>query len=176
MSINSVSGSVRTSDLGALVQRLVAAADTNQDGDLSASEFGSFLGSLVKGITSRTSDPVSPGIATPAAAAAPIASPLAASAVGSAASAAAPAGWDQKKWADPEHHSTKYDVGRVLAKFPATTAGLKQAWQELATIYPDAKFDGKDTISGLPGTNGPVDVLVGASQGGTGWSWQDGGS
>ncbi len=86
------------------------------------------------------------------------------------------AGWDEGKWNDPTHNSPKYVVGRILAKYPPTTAGLQQAWNEIHAAFPSATFDGKDSISGIPGTNGAVDVLAGASQGGTGWWWGDQGA
>ena len=86
---------------------------------------------------------------------------------------AAPAGWDQTKWADPTHQTTKYEVGRILAKYPPTSAGLQQAWAEIQARFPGTSFNGKDTISGLPGTQGPVDVLHDASTGGSGWGWRD---
>ncbi len=86
------------------------------------------------------------------------------------------AGWDADKWNDPNHNSPKYVVGRILAKYPPTTAGLQQAWGEIQSAFPSATFDGKDSISGIPGTMGAVDVLAGASQGGTGWWWGDQGA
>ena len=86
---------------------------------------------------------------------------------------ATPAGWDQTKWADPTHQTTKYEVGRILAKYPPTTAGLQQAWAEIQAKFPGASFNNKDTISGLPGTMGPVDVLRNASTGGDAWRWGD---
>jgi hypothetical protein len=89
---------------------------------------------------------------------------------------ATPAGWDPNKWGDEGRQTTKYVVGRILAKYPPTTAGMNQAWAELKDLFPGATFNGKDTISGLPGTQGPVDVLVGAGAGGTGWAWQDTGA
>lgn len=95
---------------------------------------------------------------------------------GSGYMAPALSGWDQGKWSDPTHQTTKYAVGRVLAKYPPTTAGIQQAWAELQTLYPGATFNGKDQMSGLPGTLGPVDVLHGASRGGTGWGWRDTGA
>lgn len=82
-------------------------------------------------------------------------------------------GWDATKWADPSHDTTKYQVGRILAKYPPTTQGLAQAWAEIQAQFPGASFNGKDTISGLPGTQGPVDVLHDASTGGSGWGWRD---
>lgn len=84
-------------------------------------------------------------------------------------------GWDQNKWVDPNKHDTKYDVGHILSGYAPTTAGLQQAWTEILKQFPGATFDGKDTISGLPGTMGPVDVLTGASHGGDSWWWGDSG-
>jgi hypothetical protein len=167
MSINTLSPA-GSADVGQLVQRLIKAADTNKDGNLSTGEFGSFLTNLLDGAAARGGDLKGTLLAT-------------ASSNGSAAGAAltpttAPAGWDQTKWTNPTHHTTKYDVGRVLAKYPATTTGLQEAWLELSTLYPGASFNGKDTISGLPDTKGPVDVLVGASHGGDSWAWQDTGA
>lgn len=89
---------------------------------------------------------------------------------------AAPAGWDQTKWDDQGHTSTKYVVGRILAKYPATVQGLAQAFAEIKAQFPGASFNGKDTLSGLPGTAGPVDVLMNASSGGSGWWWGDSGA
>lgn len=53
MSINSVSANT---DVEQLVQRLVSRADVNNDGQLSSSEFGSFLTHLIEGISSKTSN------------------------------------------------------------------------------------------------------------------------
>lgn len=88
----------------------------------------------------------------------------------------APSGWDQTKWDDPNHTSTKYVVGRILAKYPPTVQGLQQAFAEIKAQFPGASFNGKDTLSGLPGTAGPVDVLMNASSGGSGWWWGDSGA
>ena len=86
-------------------------------------------------------------------------------------SAGAPAGWDTEKWANAAHQTPKYGVGRILAQYPPTTAGLAQAWPDIQRAYPGATFDGKDKIM-IPGV-GTIDVLVGASQGGSAWQWDD---
>jgi hypothetical protein len=174
MSINTVSGSAGANDIGQLVQRLVTASDKNKDRNLSMGEFASFLTTLIDHISPGRS--AADGSADSAATLTVAPSMSASVSVASALLLPTPPGWDQTKWADPHHRTTKYDVGHVLAKFPATSAGLQEAWLELSALYPEATFDGKDTISGLPGTNGPVDVLVGASVGGRAWAWQDTGS
>lgn len=84
----------------------------------------------------------------------------------------APAGWDPVKWADPNHQSPKYVVGRILNQYPATTEGLKQALPELQRAYPGAKLVGPGDID-LGFGDGAVDVLIGAAQGGRGWTWID---
>jgi hypothetical protein len=56
MSINTVSGPAGPNDIGQLVQRLVSAADRNKDGNLSSSEFGSFLTNLLGGVAKRAPD------------------------------------------------------------------------------------------------------------------------
>lgn len=78
-------------------------------------------------------------------------------------------GWDATKWNDPNKQNEKYTIGRILAKYPPTKAGLLQALPELQAAYPGLTFDGHDSIQ-IPGGM-PVDVLRGASQGGTGWQW-----
>lgn len=84
----------------------------------------------------------------------------------------APAGWDPLKWADPNHQSPKYVVGRILSQYPPTTAGLQQAIAEIAKAYPGAKLVGPGDID-LGFGDGAVDVLIGAASGGSGWTWID---
>lgn len=85
----------------------------------------------------------------------------------------APAGWDPQKWADQKHQTDKYKVGRILAKYPPTVDGLKQAIPELKAAYPDLTFDGKDGII-IPSLGGKkIDVLQGAGNGGVAWQWID---
>jgi hypothetical protein len=68
MSINTVSAKT---DVEQLVNRLVSQADSNKDGQLSSTEFGSFLTHLIEGISSKTTANV--GGATSAAPSAPAA-------------------------------------------------------------------------------------------------------
>lgn len=81
------------------------------------------------------------------------------------------AGWDATKWANNAHQTPKYGVGRILSNYAPTVAGLAQALPEIQRAYPGVTFDGKDKLM-IPGV-GTIDVLVGASQGGSGWAWQD---
>lgn len=65
-----------------------------------------------------------------------------------------PGGYDQNKWNDPNKHDPKYDVGRILSKYPPSPAGLKAAMAELGPM--GYTFNGKDKITG-PGV-GTIDV------------------
>jgi len=73
----------------------------------------------------------------------------------------APPGFDQTKWADPNHQTPKYVVGRLIVE----SGGDKDAFAaKLAQAYPGATFNGKDKIS-IPGVGNNIDVFRGASAG-----------
>jgi hypothetical protein len=85
---------------------------------------------------------------------------------------APPPGWDPTKWADPDHHTVKYDAAAFLYGLTRPSeidAMVKSApFQER---FPGATFDGKDKIDfgsvtedGVP--VGVIDVLMRADQGG----------
>ena len=84
----------------------------------------------------------------------------------------APHGWDQEKWADPNHHTTKYDVAAFL--YGVTEPSEVKRIVESAPFqerFPGATFDGKDKIDfgdnledGVP--VGIIDVLMQADRGG----------
>jgi hypothetical protein len=84
----------------------------------------------------------------------------------------APDGWDQTKWADPDHHTTKYDVAAFL--YGVTEPSEVKSIVESAAFqarFPGATFDGKDKIDfgdnledGVP--VGVIDVLMQADRGG----------
>jgi len=84
----------------------------------------------------------------------------------------APHGWDQEKWANPDHHTTKYDVAAFL--YGVTEPSRVKEIVESAAFqarFPGATFDGKDKIdfgSNLEGgvPVGVVDVLMQADRGG----------
>ncbi len=87
----------------------------------------------------------------------------------------APSGWDPVKWADQNHQTIKYKVGRILNKYPHNAAGVKQALPELEALGLGITFDGKDGLY-IPSL-GPkkIDVIQGASgpDGGVAWQWGD---
>ena len=79
------------------------------------------------------------------------------------------------------HDSPKYQVGRILAKYPPTPEGLRQALPELQALgIGDVAIGGskgdKLTFSGNtdPRFNGVTtfDVIRAAGNGGEGWQWQ----
>lgn len=82
-----------------------------------------------------------------------------------------PAGWDEKKWYDTSHQTPKYVVGRIVAKYPHTPDGLKQALPQIQAAYPGAQITGSkgDKLS-IPGV-GLVDVVQAAGEGGKAWQW-----
>lgn len=78
----------------------------------------------------------------------------------------APAGWDQTKWADPNHQTPKYVVGRILVangdmKDPNNRS---KAIADIQKAYPGAQFNGKDRIS-IDGGKTWVDIFGGAGAG-----------
>ena len=83
----------------------------------------------------------------------------------------APHGWDQAKWADPNHHTTKYDVAAFL--YGVTEPSRVKEIVESARFqarFPGATFNGKDKIDfgdnledGVP--VGIIDVLMQADEG-----------
>lgn len=78
-----------------------------------------------------------------------------------------PEGYDQRKW-DSGHSSPKYDVFRILSKYPPGPEGLQAAGPELQQA--GYKLSGKDGIIGPDGVF--IDVGRGFSGGqNMGWWW-----
>jgi hypothetical protein len=84
----------------------------------------------------------------------------------------APSGWDPTKWADPDHHTVKYDAAAFLHGLtkPSEIAAKVQS-AAFQARFPGATFNGKDKIDfgsvtedGVP--VGVIDVLMRADQGG----------
>ena len=84
---------------------------------------------------------------------------------------AAMSGWDATKWGNVAHQTPKYGVGRILSNYAPTVEGLSQAMADIQRAYPGSTFNGKDKVT-IPGV-GTIDVLQGASQGGSAWQWMD---
>lgn len=80
-------------------------------------------------------------------------------------------GWDCCKWNDQNHQTPKYVVGRALAPFPHTPAGLRQALPIINAIYPGSEIlPGKGDKVHIPCV-GVVDLIVGAGGPGGGKAW-----
>lgn len=86
-------------------------------------------------------------------------------------SAACLNGWDCCKWNDTAHQTPKYVVGRIIANFPHTPAGLQQALPLINTMYPGTTIlPGKGDKVHIPCV-GTVDLIVAAGNGGEAWWW-----
>lgn len=87
-------------------------------------------------------------------------------------SATAPAGWDQGKWANPEHQTAKYAVGRILSQYTPSPEGLQSALAEIQALFPGTKILGTDGLY-IPGV-GTIDVGGNFNddiQGNENWWW-----
>ncbi|HAH08160.1 MAG TPA: hypothetical protein DCM05_16820 [Elusimicrobia bacterium] len=82
-----------------------------------------------------------------------------------------PPGWDARKWADPNHRTPKYVVGRILAMFPPSPDGLRAALPAIGLNYPGTKLlPGKGDKVRIPCV-GEIDLLQSAGTGGKAWQW-----
>jgi hypothetical protein len=162
-----LSSSTSTADIGQLVQRLISVADRNKDGQLSSSEFGSFLTSLISEPPAAVND--LKGTTSGAAAAHVAATPAPFNEI---------SGFVLSKIQDPTHVTQKYSP--ALRTFSQAIAGLKPAPDSLPAIvafakgngFPDAKITKSDSIDFGDGT-GPIDVIVDVDGPNASWSFQN---
>jgi hypothetical protein len=176
MSINSVGSPDRAaSGLSELIKRTMSEVDTNKDGQVSSSEFGSFLKHLLEGLSPKVrnrnhdlagTNQGSPDLASTAG------SVLFASAVKTAASDGGGPyfnvpGFELSKLQDTTHVNDKYTPA-VRAFSQAVAAGdLKCVTDSLTNIveyaqsngFPDAKVTSADCIDFGDGY-GPIDTIV----------------
>jgi len=167
MSMNPLSSNMSTADVGQLVQRLITVADQNKDGQLSTSEFGSFLTSLISEPPASLTD--LKGTRSGVAGAGPGAT-------------AAPfneiPGFVLSKIQDPTHVTQKYSA--AMRAFSQAIGGLTPVPDSLPTIvafakangFPDAKTTKSDSIDFGDGT-GPVDVIVDVDGPNASWNFQN---
>jgi len=83
-------------------------------------------------------------------------------------------GWDITKWQNASHTTPKYVVGRILAQYPATPEGLKQALPQIQAQFPGTTLVGADKLN-IPNV-GTIDVGAGFNSGdpsGMQWWWGD---
>jgi len=76
-------------------------------------------------------------------------------------------GWDRAKWADPNHQTPKYVIGRLLSGFKPRTSNMDAVVAEIAKAYPGARRTGSGDVT-IPGV-GSVDILKAADVGGKAW-------
>lgn len=80
-------------------------------------------------------------------------------------------GWDGTKWCNKSHTTPKYVVGRIIANYDHTPAGLTAALPEIASRYPGTKsLGGKGDKVHIPCV-GDIDLITAAGEGGKGWQW-----
>lgn len=161
MSTNAINAN--TNPLTDLVQNLTKRYDADNNGSLSADEFGNFLSQFLNN-TNSTFAPGTAATTRPGADAGPV---------------GIMEGFDPAKLADPNHNSGKYQVGRILQNFPNTPQGLRDALPLIQQLAPNAriigthgdKIDFGGYVDGKQNTIGIIDVLRSASTGGAGWQW-----
>lgn len=80
------------------------------------------------------------------------------------------AGWDQTKWANQNHQTPKYAVGRILSQFDPRSENVPAVLAEIQKAYPGARLtNGKEKVW-IPGV-GEIDLLEGYNAGGKAWQW-----
>jgi hypothetical protein len=152
--IHGLTNTKNTGDLTQLVGELTRRVDSNGDGQVSTTEFSQFLTQLI----GQQPQPKAIGLNGDVPSAKPAALPPALP------------GWDAAKWADTTHVTPKYVIGRILANFPPTPQGLKDALPEIQRALPGTNLVGDDKLN-IPGV-GAVDVgLSFSAGGGVGWWW-----
>ncbi len=161
MAINSVSSSA--SDFSQVISRLMDSVDTNRDGQLSKHEFGSFLTTLLDGLSQ--SSPTSPSLGT-------IATPSLTRSVTALSSYAPIPGFDSGKLNDQTHLTSKYRFGRAVQDLGLLGAPTSDNLQAIcdhlkeqgvtATVVDDDEIDFGE---------GPVDVIYSVGDPGAYWHW-----
>ncbi len=165
MATNSINST--SNPLAEMVATLTKRYDTNGDSKLSKDEFGSFLNDFLNGAGGRTNSTFAGGTAanTTSTSSAPV---------------GRMEGFDGAKLANTSHDTMKYQIGRILQKFPNSPQGLRDALPEIQALVPGAKIAGSggdkldfgSFIDAERNRLGIVDVLRGAHAGGLAWQWQ----
>jgi hypothetical protein len=165
MATNSINST--SNPLAEIVANLTKRYDTNGDSALSRDEFGAFLNDFLNGAGARTNSTFGAGTAANTTNA-------------SSAAVGIMEGFDPAKLANTAHDTMKYQVGRILQKYPNTPQGLRDALPEIQAIVPGAQITGSagdkldfgSFIDAEQNRLGVIDVLRGAHAGGLGWQWQ----
>ena len=167
MSINSIGSPLGAgSGVSEMVKRTMSEVDTNHDGQLSSSEFGTFLTHLLEGLSQKarpTNESSAPGSST----AVSFASAVKAATSDTPGAYYNVPGFELSKLQDTTHVNSKYTPA-VRAFSQAVAAGsLASVTDSLANIvtyaknngFPDAKVTSDDAIDFGDG-NGPIDTIV----------------
>jgi hypothetical protein len=174
MSINSVTSGVQTQNW---IQRSMAAADLDKNGQLSNEEFASFFTKLLDGLSGNTPTGSAVGSgSTPAATTAPTAAIVNSLAASSSSASFAPIpGFDTAKLTDTSYVNAKYTPAVRVFSQGLSELGLdaKTSRGNLGPMvdyakqhgFPNAQSVSDDQID-FGDSNGPVDVIT---EGGTWW-------
>jgi hypothetical protein len=162
-------------NIQSLTKSIMDNFDANKDGQFSADEFGEFLSAFVKSVAGSTA---ATGTASTSKAATFLSSLEATgtTATSGGAEALPPClvGWSRKKWNDPDHNTTKYVAGRIMARY-SPSDWLDPTMRE--KILADFRAAGLNaTAIGKDGCDfgdgyGEVDIVKAAGLGGKAWRW-----
>jgi hypothetical protein len=148
-----------------MVKRTMSEVDTNHDGQLSSSEFGTFLTHLLEGLSKAK--PTNESSASRSSTSASFSSAIKAATSDTPGVYFNVPGFELSKLQDTDHVNSKYTPA-VRAFSQAVAAGsLKSVTDSLANIvtyakdngFPDAKVTSADAIDFGDG-NGPIDTIV----------------
>lgn len=145
-----------------LVTQLARRVDADNDGTISRDEFAGFLTDLIGAMTHAASARAlsDAGVGTSAA-----------SSLDRTPLPPCPAGWDPVKWTNPNHTTPKYEIGRILWRFPPSPESLAEALPAIQAKYPGTTQVGRDKLQ-IPEW-GLIDVGVDFGPGhGQSWAWQ----
>ena len=155
---------ISTTNTTDLVTQLAKRVDTNNDGNISTTEFAQFLTDLLSAMGSASTSAtksLSSLSSTSSSTSAIDDSPL----------PPCPGGWDATKWVNPNHTTPKYVVGRILWRYPPSPEALAQALPAIQAQYPGTTQVGSDKLQ-IPDV-GLIDVGVDFGPGhGQSWAWQ----
>jgi len=162
MAVNALGTST---DISQLASRLMNRVDTNNDGQLSKEEFGSFLTSLLDGVSQ----------ATPAAAASrSVVAPTSLTSLALSGGYQPIPGFDSGKLNDPTHTTPKYMFARAvqdLGLLGTPTGNLQSVVDQYnKATGKSATVKGDDTID-FGGDIGVVDVIFSVGGSDARWQW-----
>jgi hypothetical protein len=145
-----------------LVSQIARRVDSDNDGNISTTEFARFLTDLLGAVGHAAS---TRSFASTAAASA------ATPAIDDRPLPPCPAGWDPAKWVDASHTTPKYVIGRILWRYPPSPESLAQALPAIQAKYPGTTQVSQDKLQ-IPEW-GLIDVGVDFGPGhGASWAWQ----